>query len=511
MKNLVDFNNLLGVKQETIEEKWNEEGGREGKNDDKVGMFDKVLDQIELFMKMYKGIEFVLYLYTNSILMVDRPLIRKVKNGEYKNCQLLVGPQSLFYYLGKNEAKIKEVYIVSKERTFLSENFLKFYENFNNNKIKEKKKKQFYVLKLNELEKKITRPSNGLNDDTISLNDESTKSGLSYFSKSSASTSSGRKTKNNLRKIRKEKKEETKEKSVQQISFQQNSESYKLLASESNSNVNLTLLDNDKWVQADFETREVQKENETNKEKEDYYSYFNNDGRFIKSTLEFLKKVQAHYKSKKEEQECSSFVKAIHNLFIQHIGSKFKTNNELTDIEKKYYLLYLRDMILDNKLIEGEMLEYWKRNNKDSVEDMINVIFLYVNHEKFKEFIEFNTTKIDANANNLLEEENFKTLWNLFDKIIQNLLENNFNQVSGLTKLNYIKSLRNIMTNFQNSKDWGYLEKSILSSYKWLEIILFKILTEIKIIEWDDDNNLVFNDKQIDELKVEYSRGRDYN
>ena len=288
-------------------------------------MFDKILDQIELFMKTYKGIEFVLYLYANSILMVDRPLIWKVKNGEYKNCQLLVGSQSLFYYLGKNEAKIKEVYIVSKERTFLSENFLKFYENLNNNKIKEKKnkKKHFYVLKLNELEKKITRPSNGLNDDTLSFNDASTRSGLNYFSKSSAASSSDVKTQSNFRKIRKEKKEETKEESVQQISFQQNSESYKLLASESNSNVNLTLLDNDKWVQADFETREVQKENETNKEKEDYYSYFNNDGKFIKSTLEFLKKVQAHYKSKKEEQECSSFVKAIHNLYIQHIGSKF--------------------------------------------------------------------------------------------------------------------------------------------------------------------------------------------
>ena len=150
-----------------------------------------------------------------------------------------------------------------------------------------------------------------------------------------------------------------------------------------------------------------------------------------------------------------------------------------------------------------------KRNNKDSVEDMINVIFLYVNHEKFKEFIEFNTTKNDTNANNLLKEENLKTLWNLFDKIIQNLLENNFNQVSGLTKLNYIKSLRNIMTNYKNSKEWGYLEKSILSSNKWLEITLFKILTEIKIIEWDDDNNLIFNEKQIDELKVEYSKGRD--
>ena len=334
MKNLVDFNNLLGVKQETIEEKWNEEDGNEedgneeewneGKNN-KGANFDKVLDQIGLFMKTYKGIEFVLYLYTNSIFLVDRPLIWKVKNGEYKNCQLLVGSQSLFYYLGKNEAKIKEVYIVSKERTFLSENFLKFYENFNN-KIKEKKKKQFYVLKLNELEKKITRPSNGLNDDTLSLNKASTKSGSSYFFKSTATNSSDVKTQSNLRKMRKEKKEETKEESVQQISFQQNSESDKLLASESNSNVYLTLPDNDKWLQADIETREVLKENEINKQKEDYYSYFNNDGRFIKITFDFLKKVQAHYKSKKKEQECSSFVKAIHNLYIQHIGSKFKSN-----------------------------------------------------------------------------------------------------------------------------------------------------------------------------------------
>ena len=166
-------------------------------------------------------------------------------------------------------------------------------------------------------------------------------------------------------------------------------------------------------------------------------------------------------------------------------------------------------MILDNKLIEGEMLEYWKRNKKDSVEDMINVIFLHVNHEKFKEFIEFNKTKIDTNANNLLKEENLKTLWNLFDKIIQNLLENNFLQASGLTKLNYIKLLRDNLTNYKNSKDWGYFEESILTSNKYLEITLFKILTEIKIIEWDDDNNLIFNEKQIDELKVEYSRGRD--
>ena len=327
-KNLIDLNKFLGVGQDIIYEDSNEEEESEGKNDDNKANFDKVLDQIGLFMKIYKGIEFVLYLYTNSFSMIDRPLIQKVKDGEYKNCQLLVGSQSLFYYLGKNEAKIKEVYIVSKERTFLSENFLKFYENFNNNKIKEKKKqkKQFYVLKLNELEKKITRPSNGLNNDTLSLNDASTKSGSSYFFKSTATNSSDVKTQSNLRKMRKEKKDETKEESVQQVSFQQNSESDRLLASESNSNVNLTLPDNDKWLQAGIETSEDPKENEINKQKEDYYSYFNNDGRFIKITFDFLKKVQAHYKSKKKEQECSSFVKAIHNLYIQHIGSKFKSN-----------------------------------------------------------------------------------------------------------------------------------------------------------------------------------------
>lgn len=54
------------------------------------------------------------------------------------------------------------------------------------------------------------------------------------------------------------------------------------------------------------------------------FKRFENNQLFTKSTLEFIKKLETHFKNKRNIQECTSFINTIHNLYTQHIGKLSK-------------------------------------------------------------------------------------------------------------------------------------------------------------------------------------------
>ena len=54
------------------------------------------------------------------------------------------------------------------------------------------------------------------------------------------------------------------------------------------------------------------------------FEYFESNSVFKKSTPDFIKKLETHFKNKKWKQEWTSLLNAVHNLYTQHIGRIMK-------------------------------------------------------------------------------------------------------------------------------------------------------------------------------------------
>ena len=84
---------------------------------------------------------------------------------------------------------------------------------------------------------------------------------------------------------------------------------------------------------------------------------YENNQQFIEITHDFIKKLETHFKNKKNSQEWTSFINTVHNLYTQHIGKIMKKNNNLNEEVINEYFLYLLYMTNEKGHFKGEMLK----------------------------------------------------------------------------------------------------------------------------------------------------------
>ena len=82
---------------------------------------------------------------------------------------------------------------------------------------------------------------------------------------------------------------------------------------------------------------------------------------FEKSTHDFIKKLEKHFKNKKSSQECTSLINTVHNLYTQHIGKLLnKKGNEIDKDTINEYFIYLLYISWEKGYFQGKMFKNWR-------------------------------------------------------------------------------------------------------------------------------------------------------
>ena len=115
---------------------------------------------------------------------------------------------------------------------------------------------------------------------------------------------------------------------------------------------------------------------------------FKTDPLFIESTLDFIKKLKTHFKSKqKQEMGWTGYAKDMHNLFTQHIG-KVTSKNKSFDINnetKDDYFLYLLKVTNETGLFVWKIFEDWRQSGCKTLQDMNKYWKVTINLERIDE------------------------------------------------------------------------------------------------------------------------------
>ena len=95
--------------------------------------FKIALAMVVKIQNLLSKVDIILYSKSQRKLLED--LKEKLdKNPQFPNVQTICGEQTLFYYLGKTNSNISCLKLITNNRSFLSKNFTKFVESFEDNK-----------------------------------------------------------------------------------------------------------------------------------------------------------------------------------------------------------------------------------------------------------------------------------------------------------------------------------------------------------------------------------------
>ena len=131
---------------------------------------------------------------------------------------------------------------------------------------------------------------------------------------------------------------------------------------------------------------------------------------------------------------------------------------------------------------------------------LIHQYTIKIYHSKFEDFCnKWDTGRI------VIDSLNVPKVWSILNSVIKILWNSNSNQKDNITRDKYIKIINKNVKDFKNSNEWpSDLKDFIKKNCRNIDKITFDILKLIHIID-DSSEYLLFNGKEIDELKSEYN------
>ena len=225
---------------------------------------------------------------------------------------------------------------------------------------------------------------------------------------------------------------------------------------------------------------------------------FEDNQLFIKSTQDFIKKLETHFKNKKSSHEWTSFLNTVHNLYTQHIGKLLmKKDNEMDQDTINRYFIYLLYMSWEKGYIQGKMFKNWRKNGLKTLEEMNDYCMININLDKLREEINITNIKVPIK----ISENNKNVYLKIFSEVFKILHQNNFAQPEDGTtsETRYLNNIMHFISNYANSNKWSSEEKNLIKKDKGLNKMIFDTLIEMKLIQ-TKLNIIEFNQSEISNL-----------
>ena len=83
-------------------------------------LFEKLLLKLRKVIKLYTEVEFVLFQTCQSASISNLVVLEDINLGKINNWTMILGYQSLFFYLGIKYHNMDKIFIFSGERSFVS-------------------------------------------------------------------------------------------------------------------------------------------------------------------------------------------------------------------------------------------------------------------------------------------------------------------------------------------------------------------------------------------------------
>ena len=222
---------------------------------------------------------------------------------------------------------------------------------------------------------------------------------------------------------------------------------------------------------------------------------FENNQLFIKSTQDFIKKLETHFKNKKSSQECTSFINTVHNLYTQHIGKLIKKkDNEMDKDTINKYFIYLLYMSWEKGYFQGKMFKNWRENGLKTLEEMNDYCMININLDRLREDISITNIKFPIN----ISENNKNAYLNIFSEVFKILKNNNFAQPDDeiTSESRYLSNIQHFINNYANWNKWSLEERDLIKKDKGINKMIFDSLIEMKLIQ-TKQNIIEFNKFEI--------------
>ena len=159
---------------------------------------------------------------------------------------------------------------------------------------------------------------------------------------------------------------------------------------------------------------------------------FKTDPLFTKLTRDFTVKLATHFSSKNITFiEWTSFIKTVHNLFIQHIGKAINKNkyHDIDNEEKEEYFLYLLSLANKCGAFQWETFNHWKKKKWKTFEEMSNYWMVSICIDRLNEGygMEINKNYVNMSCTDL-KLETQASYAKIYSAIFKVLLNQNFLQ-----------------------------------------------------------------------------------
>lgn len=197
---------------------------------------------------------------------------------------------------------------------------------------------------------------------------------------------------------------------------------------------------------------------------------------YQKSTDDFFKKLETHFKNKKNDQEWTSFLKTIHNLFTQHIGkiSRKDKYTPIKDKERDEYFYYLLQTTNAKGYFSWKIFKDWVTNNWKTQNEMNDYWMVKIDIEKLKDDLRITQNKDSKH----IEQEDQETFCKIFCNIYKNLEDTKFGAWidGGTTKTRYCNNIQHFINNYANSNKCSQKAKNLIKSNENLNDLIYNIL-----------------------------------
>ena len=154
---------------------------------------------------------------------------------------------------------------------------------------------------------------------------------------------------------------------------------------------------------------------------------FKTDLLFTKLTRDFTRKLDTHFSSKNITfMEWTSFIKTIHNLFIQHIGKAINKNkyHDIDNESKQEYFLYLLNLANKSGAFQGEIFNHWKEKKLKTLEEIGNYWIVSICIDRLNECygMEINKNYVNMSCTDLKNETqtSYDRIYSAIFKVLQN-------------------------------------------------------------------------------------------
>ena len=251
-------------------------------------------------------------------------------------------------------------------------------------------------------------------------------------------------------------------------------------------------------VQKKDSSKEIDVEDRLKNHESKIFKSFENNQEYTKSTHDFIKKLETHFKNKKSSQEWTSFINTVHNLYTQHIGKLFKKkDNEIDQDTKNEYFIYLLYMSWEKDYFQGKMFKNWRENGLKTLEEMNDYCMININLDRLREDIYITSIKVPIN----ISENNKNTYLSIFSEVLKILQQNNFAQPEDETtsKTKYLKNIQHFISNYANSNKWSLEERNLIKKNNEINNMIFEYLIEINLIVLTQDT-IIFKKDEISKL-----------